>query len=137
MLNHLKKTNCKHTITATALLILGILFTLIGCAQVYEKLGLSPEQTENQVQQDQAATQQILNQTRTTTTEIISTTLAGLGAIASTILARLLGTERKITTALITGIEESTDKTVKSTVQTKATNAGIENQLHKRVIALT
>ncbi|MBA7687106.1 hypothetical protein ES703_95566 [subsurface metagenome] len=128
---------CTHRTAGLVFIILGTFFLLTGCAALYKIIGLTPEQTAEQVAQDQDATQQIIQQVRWTTHEIITTTLAGAGAILSGLLTRWLGTERKITTAMITGIEKSTDSTVKQNVKAKAIAAGVEPQLAARVRALT
>jgi len=118
-------------------ILIGVLFILTGCAQLYKIIGLTDQQTADQIAKDQTARQKITEEIRLTTTELITTAIAGLGAIASGFLAKWLGTERKITTALITGIEATNDTSTKKTIQNKATAAGIEPQLHKRVLALT
>lgn len=129
--------HCTYKTAATILLIIGCLFSFYGCAQLYRTIGLNEEQTATQVAEDQEATQQIIHQVRWTAHEIISTTVAGLGAILSGLLARWLGTERKITTAMITGIEAADPINIKESVQAKATAAGVETKLHARVVALT
>ena len=124
--------------TATILFILvGSLFCLAGCAQLYKLIGLSDEQTADQVQKDQADRQKIIEGIRLTTTEIITTAVAGLGAIATGFLAKWLGTERKITKVMITGIEKANNTNVKESIATAAGAAGIEPKLHARVKALT
>jgi len=125
--------------TAIILFILtGTLFILTGCTQLYRWIGLTPEQTADQVAKDQTARQEIADKIRLTTTELILTITSGLGAIASGFLAKWLGTERKITAAMITGVEAAaTDGTVKKSITAKATAAGIEPILHRRVVALT
>ena len=118
-------------------ILIGCLFCLAGCAQLYKLIGLTDQQTADQVAADQTARQKIAEGIRLTTTEIITTAVAGLGAIASGFLAKWLGTERKITKALITGIESTTDVPTKRAVKENATAAGVENKLHARVKALT
>lgn len=119
------------------IIALGTLFILIGCGQLYRKLGLTPEQTATQVKKDQATTGAVIDQFRTTTSDIITTTLAGLGALASGILAKYLTTERKITAVLINTIEDSDIDNIKTVIQKKAKKAGVESALNKRVTALT
>ena len=60
-----------------------------------------------------------------------------IGAVLSALLAKWLGTERKITKALITGIEDNNADQTKLFVKGRADAAGIEPQLHTRVKALT
>lgn len=118
-------------------ILIGSLFTLAGCAQLYKFLGLTKQQTQNQIEKDQTDRQKIIEGIRLTTTELITTAIAGAGAILSGILAKWLGTERKITNTLITAVEKSATDTVKETIHNFAGTAGIEPQLHKRVKALT
>ncbi len=124
--------------TATILFILiGSLFVFAGCAQLYRSIGMTEDQVNEQVAADQQVRGEIVNTIRTTSTDMISTVLAGLGAIVSGFLAKWLGTERKMTKAMITGIEDASSKTTKEAVHSKALTAGIEKNLHKRVASLT
>lgn len=128
---------CSQKTAVILFILIGSLFILIGCEQLYKMIGLTEQQTAAQIAQDQEAAQQIIQQVRWTTHEIITTALAGAGTILSGLLARWLGTERKITTALITGIEKTNNSNVKESVNRTATAAGVEPQLHTRVVALT
>lgn len=136
--NHQPATlRCKHNTAGLILITLGSIFVLVGCTQVYKTLGLTEKQAQDQTEKDQEATGAIIDQARITTTEIVTTALAGLGAILSGILAKWLNTEKKITAALITGIESAANSTTKQKVKSTATSAGIEPKLHARVLALT
>lgn len=137
MTQHLPKCCTFKNQVIITIIVLGALFVLIGCGQIYKKLGLTPDQAADQVAADQQATSAILDQTRTTTTEIITTIIAGLGATASGILAKWLNTERKITKALITGVESNPTGNVKKSIEAKATAAGVEDTLHARVLKYT
>lgn len=128
---------CSRKTAVISFILCGTLFILTGCAQFYRAIGLSAEQTADQVAKDQTARQEITDKIRLTTTELLLTITSGLGAIASGFLAKWLGTERKITTALITGIESTDAKATKESVNRKATAAGIEPKLAARVRALT
>lgn len=124
--------------TATFLFILlGSILLFAGCAQLYRTIGMTEDQVDEQVTADQQARGAIIDTVRSSATDMIATALAGLGAIVSGFLAKWLGTERKLTKALITGIEENESKTVKSSVRAMAVAAGIEKKLHKRVVSLT
>ena len=137
MPQHQTILRCSQT-TATILFItIGALFLLSGCYGLYKTIGLTDDQAAAQASADQQTITQILDQSRTSTTQIITSAIAGLGAIASGILAKWLGTERKITQVLITGIEKADDSTLKDTVRTEAISSGVEKALHKRVNALT
>ena len=129
--------HCSHNTAGIVFILIGTLFILTGCTALYKALGLSDQQAQDQTAKDQTDRQKIIDQVRFTSTEIIITAVAGAGAILSGLLARWLGTERKITTALITGIEAAKDPNVKKSVAAKATAAGIEPSLHRRVTALT
>lgn len=120
-----------------AFILIGSLFCLAGCAQLYKTLGLSDRQAADQVAADQTARQEIFQGIRLTTTELITTAIAGVGAIASGFLAKWLGTEKKITAALITGIEKADAKTAKQAVNDKANDLGVQDKLHTRVKSLT
>lgn len=137
MPKHQTILRCSQTAAFFLFLFLGLIFTFAGCAQMYKALGLTDQQAADQVAKDQDSRGDLIDQVRTSTTEIISTALAGLGAIASGFLAKWLGTERKITKALITGIESAKDLDVKRVVKSKATAAGIEPKLAARVRSLT
>ncbi|MBA7653066.1 hypothetical protein ES703_60907 [subsurface metagenome] len=118
-------------------ILIGSLFCLAGCAQLYKLIGLSDEQTADQVAADQADRQKIIQGIRLTTTELITTAIAAAGAIASGFLAKWLTTEKKITTAMITGVEKSNDKNVKESIKDESLLAGVQPQLHARVKSLT
>ena len=128
---------CSQTTATVVFILMGCLFILTGCAQVYKVLGLTEEQVAEQVSEDQKTIIRTITKVRTTTAEIVTTAIAALGTIASGFLAKWLGTERKMTAALITAIESSDGVNVKEAAQAKATAAGIETQLHARVISLT
>lgn len=129
--------NCSTKTAALLFILIGLLFCLTGCVQLYKLLGLTDEQTQEQISQDQETIIRTITTTRNTAADIITTAVAGLGAIASGFLAKWLGTERKITKAIITGVEEANGISVKESVQRNATAAGIQPQLHARVKALT
>jgi len=137
MQQHPAILRCSHQTAFIAFLIIGSLFILTGCAQLYKALGLTEEQIDEQVSEDQKVIIRTVTQVRTTTAEILTTAIAGLGTMAAGLLARLLGTERKITAAMITGIEAASDVTVKNAVKDKAMSAGVESKLNKRVASLT
>lgn len=128
---------CSQKTAVILFILIGSLFIITGCAQLYKFIGLTDEQIADQVAADQVDRQKIIQGIRLTTTEIITTAIAGIGAIASGFLAKWLGTEKKINKALITGIESANGHSVKETVKNNAMAAGVEPQLHTRVKALT
>ncbi len=129
--------NCSQKTAMIVFILIGSLFCLVGCTQFYKLIGLSDQQAADQVAADQADRQQIIEGIRITATDVIITAIAGAGAIASGFLAKWLGTEKKITTAMITGIEDAHASDVKASVKRNATAAGVESQLNARVKALT
>lgn len=137
MLNHPAILKCSQTTATFLFILIGSLFVLAGCAQLYRTIGMTDDQVNEQVAADQQVRGSIINTIRTTSTDMISTALAGLGAIVSGFLAKWLGTERKITRTLISGIEANDSKSTKETVRAMAVSAGIESKLHKRVVSLT
>jgi len=137
MSNYQTILNCSPRTTAILLTTIAILFIITGCTQIYKTLGLTDEQAQAQQNKDAAAIAAALDQGRTTIYDIITVTIAALGTFTTGLLAKWLNTERKITTALITGVESSTNKTVKKSIQESATALGIEPKLHKRVLTLT
>ncbi len=128
---------CSQTTATITFILIGTLFCLAGCAQLYKFAGLTDDQIAVQVAQDQKAISKILDTTRIDLTQIITTTIAGLGAIASGFLAKWLGTERKITASMIGAIEHAGNDSVKTAIKNHATTSGVEPQLHARVRALT
>lgn len=128
---------CNYHTAGIIFILLGCVFLFVGCTQIYRILGLTDEQAAQQTAQDQETRQELIQEFRLTTTELVSSAIAGAGAILSGLLAKWLGTERKITTALITGIEAADVGNVKESISAKATAAGVETKLHARVLALT
>ncbi len=137
MQQHQTLLRCSQTTAFFLFVAIGSLFIVTGCAQLYKTIGMSDEQVLEQVAADQQIKEQILGGVRHTTTEIITTTIAGLGAIASGFLAKWLGTERKITKAIITGVENSQGAHIKDSIKASAIAAGVEKQLSARVQTLT
>ncbi len=128
---------CSQTTATITFTLIGILFCLAGCAQLYKLIGLTDEQTQDQLAEDQKTIIRTITITRNTAADIITTAIAGAGAIASAFLTKRLGTERKMTKALITGIENAPQNAVKQTVKANALSAGVETKLHARVKSLT
>ncbi len=128
---------CSQKTAAILFIFIGSLFCLAGCAQLYKFIGLTEEQTQEQLAEDQKTMIRTITLTRNTAADIITTALAGIGTIASGFLAKWLGTERKITKAMIIGIENTDSNLLKKNVNTQAHKLRIEPQLHKRVKSLT
>lgn len=159
MLHHQTFLHCSRR---TALLIIGttfLLFVLIGCAAMLRKTQIPQDEADRlaaiakqnlaaaateavaDIQEGLAQGQDLKSIAVKTgsafTWKLATIGASTIGAVLSGLLAKWLGTERKITTALITGIEKSGLNGTKQNVQAKAKAAGVQNQLDHRVQALT
>lgn len=128
---------CSQTTATILFILIGSLFCLTGCAQLYKLIGLTDEQTQDQLAEDQKTIIRTITLTRNTAADIITTAIAGAGAIASGFLAKWLGTERKISKTLITAVELHNTKGIKGTIKDQALADGTQPKLHARVKALT
>lgn len=151
--------NCSRT-TATIIIFTTIfLFVLVGCANLFRSAGLTDQQAAEQTAQLKAALKNAttaaiadvqtglaeghdlktiaLKTTSSFLWKIIAATGATVGVVLNGLLAKWLSTEKKITQAIITGVESNPAGDVKESIQAKATALGVEHQLHKRVLALT
>ena len=137
MSQHQKTPDRTVKTLAMALICLGVLFSITGCTQIYKLIGLTEEQTNEQVDLDRQVITRTITEVRTQAADLITTAVAAAGTIASGLLATWLGRERKITKALIVGIENSPELDTKKNVRNAAISAGVEKALHKRVEALT
>lgn len=150
---------CSRPTASIILFTIILLFTIIGCSSLFRSAGLSDEETTQQIAElktalIEATTSAIADiktgikeghdlktlaiETTTTFAWKIATAAAStIGVILSTLLAKWLGTERKITKALIAGVEITEGNLIKTEIKKNAIAAGVEKQLHKRIIALT
>jgi len=101
----------------------------------WEGIGLEPTDAAEVQQLVEQKTAETLATTWRAVFEIAAAGVAGVGTVLSTILAKLLATEKKITGAMMTGIEAADNGKVKAAVQASASAAGVEAKLHKRVDA--
>lgn len=131
------KLNCSYNLAGVLLIALGIGFLIVGCAGLYGKLGLSPEQIERQTIADQQLVEQAITGGRELVWQIATVAVSGIGAILAGLLGKWLKVERTISTAMIQGVEKADKSTVKESIERSATALGVEAQLHKRVQALT
>ena len=129
--------NCTRTTAMVVFILVGCLFCLAGCAQLYKFIGLTEEQTQEQLAADQKTIIRTITLTRNTAADIITTAVAGIGTIVSGFLAKWLHTEKKLTNTIIRGVEIGSESHVKRSIETAAGKAGIEKQLNARVKALT
>lgn len=150
---------CSRRTATIIILIIFLLFLSIGCAALMRKTGIDQAEADRLTATaiatlEDAAAEAVdniktgldeghdLKTIAVKTASIFAWKIATLaastiGAVLSGVLAKYLGTERKITKAIITGIETAKGQNTKAAIQTKAGLAGIEPQLHARVKALT
>jgi len=128
---------CTQTTATIIFILVGTLFILTGCARFYDLIGLTEEQTTEQISEDQETIIRTVTQVRTTAGEIITTAIAAIGTIATGFLTKWLHTEKKITQAVITGVEDAHASDVKASIKRNATAAGVESKLAARVKVLT
>lgn len=129
--------NCPHQVAGIILITLGILFLFIGCRQLYEWSGQTPEQAQQSTTHDTQAVIQTITEAAPLAWKLAAILATSIGTILTGLLAKWLSTEKKVTKALITGIEKAEDKTVKQTIKAEALAAGVESVLHSRVKQLT
>lgn len=106
---------------------------VIGCGTLYKTLGLPPEQVEVQVAKDAVIVEAVVEQTRNTFWPILSAAIGCAGTLVSALLAKLLVTERKMTGAMIAGVEKAGNGDAKKAVTVESLRRGVGVQLAKRV----
>lgn len=153
---HLK---CSRRKAYFVIVLIALLFILIGCGALLRKTGVPPEEAakisaEFKEELSDSVTEAVAEiatavaegqdlktaAIRTTTSMIWKIATAGasvLGVALSSLLGKWLKTERKITTAMIKGVELNSSNTTKEVIKQTALKAGIEKQLHRRVVSLT
>lgn len=129
--------HCRHNVAAWLLIFVGMIFVLIGCENVYRWFGFTEEQVAEQTAKDAAAVEDVVEHGREIGWQIATTVIAGVGAVVSGLLGKWLGTERKISRAVIAGVEAADKQNVKEAIKREALSLGVESKLHKRVEALT
>ncbi|MBA7705925.1 hypothetical protein ES703_114767 [subsurface metagenome] len=159
MPKHLVILRCSRTTAIITITASICLFVLIGCQALFKSAGLTDEQAAEQTAELKTALTEAttaaladihtglaeghdlktiaVKASSTFIWKIIAAAGATLGVVLNGLLAKWLSTEKKISKAMITGIETDNDNTVKAAVHQKALDAGIEPQLHARVKALT
>ena len=150
---------CSRRSAVLILATIFLLFLAIGCAAMLRKTGLDQPEADQIAADAQSAMAAAaadavdniktgiaqgkpLPAIATETASVFGWKLAAIaastiGAVLSALLAKWLGTERKMTAALITGIEKTNNITTKEYIQKKAIAAGVQDQLDRRVQALT
>lgn len=159
MQNHQTILHCQKSTAIFIITTTTLLFLLIGCASLFRSAGLTDDQAAEQTAQlktalSDAATAAVADITtglaeghdlktiaaRASSAflwKIIAAAGASAGIVLNGLLAKWLGTEKKINKAIITGVENSNDKSTKTAIRTAAIAAGIEPKLHARVQTLT
>lgn len=159
MPQHLVILRCSRATAAITITASICLFLLIGCASLFRSAGLTDEQAAEQTAQLKSAlgdaTTSAIAEIQTGLQEghdlktiavkassafiwkIVAAAGASAGIILNGLLAKWLGTEKKITKALITGVEQSNDQSAKESIRSAAIAAGVQAKLHTRVKALT
>ncbi|MBA7528102.1 hypothetical protein ES705_20285 [subsurface metagenome] len=159
MSKHLVILRCSRTTASVTIAASICLFLLIGCASLFRSAGLSDDQAAEQTAELKAAltdaTQEAIATVQTGLAEghdlktiaakassafiwkIIAAAGATAGVVLNGLLAKWLGTEKKITKAIITGVENSNDQSAKQSIRSAAIAAGVESKLSARVKALT
>jgi len=154
-----QKVSCRHNWIFFVMLAIGIGFIIVGCSGVYRALGMPDETPAVAGEADEeairaAAAEAVAEFAAQLASgvplpaaaaatgsklawQLATVLLGGAGTIISTLLAKWLGTEKKITSSLIRGIEKSGKDNVKTAVKAEATSAGVEPVLHSRVTKLT
>lgn len=129
-----------HTVVALlltlAIVVLAVLM-LVSCTPFYKLIGMSEEQIAGEKQKDVAAAIPVLEEGRQMFWQLASAAIAALGTLASGLLGNMLRKERKISGVMIRAIEDAVPGNIKEMVLSKATAAGVEDALDKRVQALT
>lgn len=159
MLNHHTNLRCSHRTATFMILTILALFLLIGCASLFRSAGSTDEEAQHQTA---LLEQALANATEEAINDITSGLAQGhdlkaiaarastaflwklgtigastIGVLLTGLLGRLLGKEKKITKAIIKGVESSGTVDAKKAIYTKAIDMGVEDALHKRVKALT
>jgi len=114
-----------------------VCFAVIGCGGLYKAIGLPPEIVEAEVEKDAVVIQAAVEQARDTFWPIVSASIGAAGTLLTGLLAKLLSTERKITGAMIAGVEKSNDGNAKKAITVESLKRGVGVQLNKRVRKLT
>ena len=131
------KLDCKYNTAGAVILAIGVIYLVVGCASVYDKLGFTEDEINELTAADRALVRQAIEGGREWIWQMATVATSGLGAILSGLLGTWLRKERKINTAIIAGVEAADKSPVKEAIKREALSAGVESSLHKRVLALT
>jgi len=108
-----------------------------GCTPFYKAIGLSDSQATTQAAADTKAVTTFVENTRETFWPIANAAIAGLATVISAYLGITLKKEKKINTAIISGVEMTGEKSVKDAVFLASTLAGNAKDVNTRVQNVT
>lgn len=130
-----------------------------GCAEIYRRMGYSQIDADAEAQADrdaiigavvegvaagqqedaerEAYIQAKLRAAKAGLWQALAAGIAALSGVVTTTFGFLFKRERKITAAVITGVEKNSGGEVKAAIQDAATSSGVETALHNRVKRLT
>lgn len=127
----------KVCVLTSCLVAMFVCFVAIGCGTIYKAMGLPPEKVTEQTAKDEVVIVEAIEQGRDIIWPIVSTAMAGVGAMTSGLLLKWLSMERRITGAMIAGVEKSNDGNAKQAITVESLKRGVGMQLNKRVRKLT
>lgn len=110
-----------------------ICFVAIGCMGTYKTIGLTEEQAAEEVAKDQAEIVTTIGEGREVFWQTVSAAIAGVGVVVSTLLGKWLATERKMTAAMIAGVEKVNDGNAKKAIAVESSQRGVGVPLADRV----
>ncbi|GAI72736.1 unnamed protein product [marine sediment metagenome] len=100
-------------------------------------IGVPPAEADELVKDDSLRTFQIVQEGRTIFWQAATAVMGSLGAVVSVLLGKYLSVERKMSKAMIMGIEGVEGTGVKGKVAKQAARYGVDNPLKRRVAKLT
>jgi len=96
-------------------------------------IGIPESEVSKLVEDDSVRTLRIVQEGRTVFWQAATAILGSLGTAVSVLLGKYLNTERKLTKAVILGVEDAGSDSAKATIANKATKLGVSKLLAKRV----
>ena len=116
---------------------IGFTTSLLGCATWYEQMGFTKDESQALAAKDRTKFLEVKQQADSIFWESMSVAIAGAGTLLSGLLGKYLLSERKISKAVILGVENAANDEVKATIEKTAIALGVEDKLSKRVESLT
>jgi len=146
----------KMTIVLVACIVV---YLIAGCASAYKAMGLTSEQAAAAVDKDKAAAQKAgqevrdalarvlageqvpmesaIDNARVTLWQAVSAAIGVVAAAGGAIMTKAIGTERKMSAALIAGVEKANPDNVKKSIAVQSIQRGVGVKLAARVRKLT